>query len=259
MPTVILRLLAVAGCVVLFSPLRASAPAPDFERAPVSATALPPVVAWAWERPADLRTLDARIGVAFHAQTIGLDSHGVIRVRPRRHPLQVGAQTRLIAVTRLESATPRPAVLTPRDLDQLATRIAGTGAQPQVVAVQVDFDAVASERPLYRRLLSAVRRRLPRHVPLSMTALASWCAGDRWLRDLPVDEIVPMLFRMGPDDAPYVGIASYPDATAPECRAAIGTSLDEPIPVRREGRRHYVFNAGPWTPATLRQISETIE
>ncbi len=30
-----------------------------------------------------------------------------------------------------------------------------------------------------------------------MTALASWCAGDDWLRDLPVDEAVPMLFRMG--------------------------------------------------------------
>jgi hypothetical protein len=254
-----LRPLAVAGCVVLLSPLRAAAPAPDFDFTRVSSASWPAVVAWAWERPVDLRTLDARIGVAFHAQTIGLDSHGVVRVRPRHHPLRVNPETRLIAVTRLESAAPRPAVLTSRALDELATRIADTSAQPQVVAVQVDFDAVASERPLYQRLLSAVRRRLPRNVPLSMTALASWCAGDRWLRDLPVDEIVPMLFRMGPDDAGYASIGAYPDAAAPECRAALGTSLDEPLEIRRAGRRHYVFNAAPWTPATIRQIGEAIE
>ena len=42
-----------------------------------------------------------------------------------------------------------------------------------------------------------VRRRLPRDLPLSMTALASWCAGDTWIEALPVDEAVPMLSRWG--------------------------------------------------------------
>jgi hypothetical protein len=128
-----------------------------------------------------------------------------------------------------------------------------------VVAVQIDYDATASERPFYRRLLAAVRKRLPAAVPLSITALASWCAGDRWLRDLPVDEVVPMLFRMGPGEGRFTALAQRPEAAAPECRGAIGTALDEPLAVRRGARRHYVFNAEPWTASTLRQLEEAIE
>ncbi len=49
-------------------------------------------------------------------------------------------------------------------------------------------------------MLQDLRQKLPQQIPLSMTALASFCVGDRWLDDLPVDEAVPMIFRMGPDD-----------------------------------------------------------
>ena len=32
-----------------------------------------------------------------------------------------------------------------------------------------------------------------------MTSLASWCTGDAWFNDFPVDEAVPMVFQMGAD------------------------------------------------------------
>jgi hypothetical protein len=134
-----------------------------------------------------------------------------------------------------------------------------TSRARQVVAVQIDYDATSGERPFYRQLLADLRRRLPSNVPLSITALASWCVGDRWIRGLPVDEIVPMLFRMGPDGPRFAAIASRPEAAAPECRAAIGTSLDEPLAVHRGGRRWYVFNADGWTAASLRRIEEAGE
>ena len=38
---------------------------------------------------------------------------------------------------------------------------------------------------------------MPDNVPLSMTALASFCVGDRWLQDLPVDEAIPMIYQDG--------------------------------------------------------------
>jgi hypothetical protein len=117
--------------------------------------------------------------------------------------------------------------------------------------VQVDFDARASERPLYERLLHAVRERLPAALPLSMTALASWCQGDDWLSGLPIDEAVPMLFRMGPVNEPFRIIASSRYAAAPACQRAVGVSLDESLIVRPGGRRLYVFNPRSWTAAAV--------
>ena len=45
--------------------------------------------------------------------------------------------------------------------------------------------------------LAEIRRALPLHTRLSMTALASWCDTESCLDDAPVDETVPMLIRMG--------------------------------------------------------------
>src|SRR5262249_40974307 len=132
--------------------------------------------------------------------------------------------------------------------------IVRTASLPRVVGVQIDFDARASERPMYGRLLRAVRDRLPADMPLSMTALASWCPEndeDNWLRGLPVDEAVPMLFRMGPINEPFRIIAASRDSAAPECRRAVGVSLDEPLPFRPDSRRVYVFSSRAWTDVAI--------
>jgi hypothetical protein len=141
----------------------------------------------------------------------------------------------------------------------MAASIAGTISLPRVRGVQIDFDAAESERGLYRGLVRAVRSALGPGVPLSVTALASWCAQDRWMDGLPVDEAVPMLFRLGPINAPYAGLARSPAAAAAECRGALGTSLDEPLHVRAAGRRVYVFNASAWTPASVTRAREVLE
>ena len=79
------------------------------------------------------------------------------------------------------------------------------------------------------------------------------------MEGLPVDETVPMLFRMGPINAPYASLARSPAAAADECRTALGRSLDEPLHVRAAGRRVYVFNGSPWTPASVSQAREVLE
>src|SRR5437660_9527400 len=64
----------------------------------------PPIVLWAWERPADLRNLDSkRFAVAFLAQTLVLKGDDVI-LSPRQQPLQVSVEIKLMAVTRIESS-----------------------------------------------------------------------------------------------------------------------------------------------------------
>ncbi len=86
-----------------------------------------------------------------------------------------------------------------------------------------------------------------------MTALASWCADDRWLSGLPVDEIVPMLFRMGPANEAFRDLARSSRTAQPECRQAVGTSLDEPLDLARDHRRVYAFNPRSWTAASVHE------
>jgi hypothetical protein len=229
--------LALLGPVIFVS--RPAAPAP-----------LPGRVLWAWERPVDLRNIPSGTGVAFLAQTITLSrsSHLVTR---RRQPLQVDPSTPVIAVTRIEAPGETPAA----DVSAITRAIASTSRLPAVTAVQIDFDARVSQRSLYRRILHDVRAALPPRMPLSMTALVSWCLDDNWLDELPVDEAVPMLFRMGREAEALR--RDWPSRTpAPKCRASIGVSLDEPAPFGRKGRRTYVFNPGPWTAATVSAAME---
>ncbi len=65
---------------------------------------LPNVVLWAWERPENLEFVDPKeFGVAFLAQTLLLEGENVI-FRPRRQPLRINPETKLVAVTRIETA-----------------------------------------------------------------------------------------------------------------------------------------------------------
>jgi hypothetical protein len=235
------RLLGVTAALALLAPAYQAHPTRPIDR-------LPRLMLWAWERPVDLRGLEVSAGVAFLAQTVTASSSAIV-VSPRRQPLRVDPGTRLIAVTRIEAPGDAPSA--PGPVDEIARAIAKTAALPQVDGVQIDFDARVSQRSMYRQLLHAVRRLLPSETPLSMTALASWCLDDRWLDDLPIDEVVPMLFRMGPSEAPLrASLASR--TLAPQCRGAIGMSLDEPLTVSTSKKRLYAFNVSPWTDAAIR-------
>ena len=220
----------------------------------------PRVILWAWERPEDLQFIDPQLfAVAFLAQTLTLKSSDVI-YSPRRQPLKLPPNAKLIAVTRIESQKithERPG-LTDQQREQLIERIKKTLELPNVTAVQIDFDAVTSERVFYRQLLEELRKQLPDAVPLSMTALASFCVGDRWLSDLPVDEAVPMVFRMGTDsDRIKSFLTSGSDFNDGLCRRSYGVALDEPVSTSfAKQRRVYVFNSRPWVPSDLAILEE---
>ena len=216
---------------------------------------LPDLVVWAWERPEDLRELPQGIGVAFLAQTLALDGERVTVAR-RRQPLRLSPAAPLVAVTRIEHRRADDASRFPSAHDAAAL-IAETGRLPRVQAIQIDFDATRSERAFYRELLMNLRPMLDPSTPVSITALASWCVGDRWLDDLPIDEAVPMLFRMGPFNEPFRALATSRRA-AGRCGGALGVSLDEPITVARRGRRVYVFNPSAWRPTQLLELQKDL-
>jgi len=199
----------------------------------------PNLMLWAWERPEDLRFLNPdSVGVAFLAATVTMRD-GLAEIKPRMQPLLLPVAVRRMAVVRIESrGRPAPA-------QSVAQMIASVVA-PGVGAVQLDYDAVSSERPFYAELARALRAQLPPAIPMTMTALVSWCVSDVWMGDLPVVDAVPMYFRMGPE--PYLRNAAL---RSPLCQASTGLSTDELIRVPLH-RRVFLFHPRPWTREALR-------
>jgi hypothetical protein len=215
---------------------------------------LPPTILWAWERPEQFDFIDPRsVGVAFLAQTLNLSGEDVA-ARPRLQPLTVPAGTAVIAVTRVETDPRRRPTFSAEQIHWAAESIAKLALLPGVRAVQVDFDATASERAFYKSLLVEIRKRLPDSTALSMTALASWCLGDNWVEGLPVDEAVPMLFRMGADHHEVLHrLESGRDFQAPACRSSLGLSTEEPISAFPRGRRVFLFHPRAWSRAAFEE------
>lgn len=219
---------------------------------------MPPVILWAWERPTDLRFTNPRdVGVAFLARTIRLRANEVT-VRPRLQPLSLPEETRVIAVARVETDAINKAELSDQQRQELAAAIAEMAKLPKVTQIQIDFDATKGEREFYRGVILNVRRRLPDNTGLTITALASWCTHDDWISGLPIDEAVPMLFRMGVEERQFSNrLEKGEDFNAAPCRKSYGTSTDEPRSNLNPARRLYVFNPDPWTETSVRAILES--
>ncbi|MGB7134289.1 MAG: DUF3142 domain-containing protein [Acidobacteriaceae bacterium] len=240
-----LALLAVVCCAAIRSDTRA--------RRVSRMDALPRVTLWAWERPEDLRGIDAgKVAIAYldRTLTIGL----VVTDEARRDPVIFAAGATRIAVVRIE--TERGAVLNAFNRDAAVAAILKSARAPGIAALQIDFDATRSQRPFYRSLLEELRAKMPGELPLSITALASWCSWDRWLREVPVDEAVPMMFRMEPDHRKAAPDISDFQIREPVCEGAYGVSTTEPWPRDLEGKRVYVFSDNGWrkdSPARVEQ------
>ena len=209
---------------------------------------LPMVLLWAWERPENFSFLKQdEAGVVVLAGTIVLRGD-VVEVRPRMQPVVIPAGVAAFPVIRIETdRADRPRLSAEQRREVVAALLAMVKGR-EIQVLQIDFDAVVSERNFYRALLQGLRESLPRGTGLSMTALASWCLGDPWVADLPVDEAVPMLFEMGVDEGEAVEVLSRRgDFTAEVCRHSVGVSAKEMPSWLPEGRRIYWFDYQPWS------------
>lgn len=201
---------------------------------------------WVWHGATDLRGLDeaseGRVGVAYLARTV-LIRRGGHFVRPRRSPLQLDDATPRSAVVRIEVEADVAA--TDLDLSALVGEIAPV-FEERASGLQIDFDAPASFRPAYAELLTQLRAALPEGWSLEMTALGSWCLQDRWLADVPVDGIVPMLF--GPGHERELTFAALREGPLPEPRCRVSHGIREGQRSPRLPDRLYLFpDGGPWT------------
>ena len=239
-PLILLALLAPGGC--------RSKPRPPQSR----------LIVWAWERPEDLRFASGSVEVAALTGFIEL-SKGDVTARGRPFPVKLKRPPDL-NVVHVEIAPAAPPEWTPVIRRRLAAAILHYAQIVPARRVQLDFEVKASERQILLEAVSDLRGGLPKGTFLSMTALASWCDTETWLSSAPVDEIVPMLFRMQPGGAPLKNrLAAGRDFRNPRCRTALGISTDSPIERAPPGRRVYLFSPRSWTEADFQAARRAVE
>lgn len=224
----------------------------------------PRIFLWAWQRAENLSSINPdKFGVAYLACHVILTEDNV-RTQWRQQPLKVPPSTNMIPVVRIDCDEKHPPQYTQAQIERVAQLLSKVSKLPQTQAVQIDFDAKQSERLFYRQLLESVRSKLPKDLPLSITALASWCLFDNWIKDLPVDETVPMMFSLGQDRQKILlYFRTHDDFLVPGCCKSLGISLEDkevndlmiPPTIRRKiPLRVYVFTRSAWTDKKIQAV-----
>lgn len=222
---------------------------------PASAGITP--VIWAWERPEDL-SFAPGVEVAVQTGFVEIGGHTVTG-RGRRFPLRAAPADVSTAVVHVQIDHAQPLAWTPGLRARTAAKVLAFARAGRPRRVQIDFEVRRSERQVLLDLLADVRAGLPPGVVLSMTALASWCETEAWLAEAPVDEVAPMLFRMGPAGAKLrAKLAAGGDFTDPRCRSAYAISVDAPLERAPDGRRVYLFSPRSWTAGDYRRLKERV-
>ena len=250
------RVLLASIVITLVTTLTAGAWAfrDDLRRA-MGQTAAPDYYLWAWRREEDLSFIDTdRVKVAAWTATITLHEDGFV-VEHRTNKITYPSDAEIVAVVRIEAKGVADDATTSR----LAEAIIAANRPFRPGEHQIDFDARVSQRDFYRRLLDELRAGIG-DTALSITALASWCFRDDWVRTLPVDAVVPMIYRMG-RGGDVIRATLYDERAfpAPICAGNIGYSADEPLAPVDGLRRVFLFHPEPWSEDRFRTFVRQVE
>ena len=241
---------ALAGALLLLAPGSDRMPS---ERGRLQVD-LPPLMLWAWDRNDDLRFVDVSdTGIAFLAATVTLRGDGVV-LDPRHNPIILPEVARRAAVIHVETDRAAPPTLSKNQLRRFVEALAAVNDEVSHHVLQIDFEAPASQRIFLIDAIAALRQHLP-GAAISVTALASWCFNESWIRRLAADEVVPMLFRMGYDGRRVrARLESGGDFRTEECQSSLGIATNELPAAMPPGRRIYIFNPRRWTAETYNVV-----
>lgn len=229
---------------------------------------LPSKILWAWKRPEDLSQIDPHsYGVAFLACHVFLEGENV-KWQSRNQPLKLPPNTVVVPTVRIDVIHRDKPALSQQQVEKVLRLIQKAANAPNAAQVQIDFDALESEREFYRSLLEQLRKKLPATMPISITALASWCLFDNWIKDLPIDEVVPMMFSLGPErDKVLRYFRSHREFIDKRARHSLGLSLEDTavnelmIPLTQKRKipvRVYVFTKTAWTEKKLQAVDSML-
>lgn len=259
----------IVWIVILMAVHLGCPPSTALETAAKSAVPVPNKVLWAWRRAENMTALNPReFAVAYLACQLIVSGES-LSCRWRDQPLRVAEGSVVIPTVRIDVLHNKNPVLSDALLKKIADIVLKAARAPKAGMVQIDFDALETERDFYRRLLTVVRSELPETMPISITALASWCLFDNWIKELPVAETVPMMFSLGRDREKVLRhFRSGRDFMDPQSRGSLGLSLDDSeviavmIPHTRRRKipvRVYLFSKTAWTEQKIRKARALLD
>ena len=209
------------------------------------------IYVWAWERPEDLRFLGKdkdSVVIVYYAGDVVIENGGM-EITPRRNRLILPQDVPIIPLVRIDNFD-NAEVLDDQRLGDIKKFIVQICSITGISGCQIDFDVLSSERAFYTRLISEVKKEISPNIPLSITALVSWCDKHSWLDETEIDFAVPMFYRLGPDSMQIqTGRVGSTFLKSEKCQSAIGISTDEQLPRKTylQGKDTYFFNPEPWT------------
>ena len=258
-------LACAALTVTLDTPLSA---AETFDSQSLTNLKLPDKVLWAWKRPEDLSRIDPhKFGVAYLACHVFIEGENV-KWQSRNQPLKLPPHTVVVPTVRIDIVHREKPALSEKQIETTLRLIQKAANAPNAAQVQIDFDALESERRFYNSLLERLRKSLPSAMPISITALASWCLFDNWIKDLPIDESVPMMFSLGRErDKVLRYFRSHHDFFDNRAKRSLGLSLEDTavnelmLPITQKRKipvRVYVFTKTAWTEKKLQAVDSML-
>jgi hypothetical protein len=222
-----------------------------------------PIIVWVWERSENLYFLkDKNVSFAYLAGTVTKTNNELV-FYPRRQPLRIPDNRQTISVVRIEDKSDNHE-LSDKDLVDVSEFIVKSCIEKKSnISCQIDFDATESQTDFYKKLVVNVKNKLPKEMKLSLTALVSWCTnGESWFKDLPIDEAVPMFFRLGKDENVYWQKIEKGELKLNQiCQKSIGIATDEPLPNKTylQNKPIYIFNSDYWSTANWDIMKSTLQ
>lgn len=215
---------------------------------------------YAWERPEDMSFLDSidhkRMSVVYYAGDVVID-HGRANISPRRNSLFIPKNIKTIPLIRIDNFNDSSALQkNSGDIINFITRVCR-----DATSCQLDFDAKTSEYSAYIDIITAVRNNLPK-VKITITALASWCGDNSWLNNLPIENAVPMLYRLGNDISVRRVLDDGRITSYTKCNRSVALSIDEldfEFKQYLNCRNIYLFNPESWTKESFTQLKNKLE
>ena len=186
---------------------------------------------WVWDYNQDFTTikLPRSTGVAYLAATIHVSSQAII-ADSRHCRLVIPNNIPKISVIRIELANKIDIknLKQKESINKINSLILKYADLNNVEAVQIDYDTRLNERDFYISLIKDLKTKINNQVQLSITALASWCLYDTWIKVLPIDQIVPMFFTLGNDTNNIIEyFKESKDINYAKCLNNIGISVNE--------------------------------
>lgn len=230
---------------------------------------------WSWDYPQDLTFIKSGTAdIAYYAGTMYLhEGRLFFQERARCKPLKIASGVSAYPVIRIETEGKAGEI---SNQDEIITGISRAVLQLEKRSkgkskkVQIDFDARESEREFYIALLKTLRTKLSPDTRLEITALASWCSGDSFIKDGLCDRQIPMLFSMGAEEKVKEKASKKTEAILSHIDKArfktIGLRVNEPQTnqaIKASGLLAnstdlYLFSSTPWTKESWKKIQQEL-